>query len=158
MGGRMPRWLAWAVRWMVVLVIEYEYKRKNGVCVMKLVVEELLGGIWWVNYVDQQMSRKFHLFSKLQCAWAPATSGTIGSFSYKVKVLDAQSYLTLCEPMDCSPRGFSVCGILQGRVLEWVAISFSRRSSWPRDQTCISCIAGRFLLEPPGKPHSHTMW
>ena len=45
MGGRMPRWLAWAVRWMVVIVTECEYKRKNGVCVMKLVVEELLGGI-----------------------------------------------------------------------------------------------------------------
>lgn len=41
----MPWWLALAVRWMVVLVIECEYKRKNGVCMMKLVAEELLGGI-----------------------------------------------------------------------------------------------------------------
>ena len=55
---------------------------------------------------------------------------------------------TLCDPMDCSPPGSSVHGILQARILEWVAISFSRRSSQPRDQTCISmslALAGRFI-------------
>ena len=41
-------------------------------------------------------------------------------------VLVAQSYLTLCDPMDCNPQGFSVLGILQAKILEWVAISFSR--------------------------------
>ena len=51
--------------------------------------------------------------------------------------------LTLCDPMDCSLPGFSVHGIFQARVLEWVAISFSRRSAWPRDQTQVSCTAGR---------------
>ena len=50
---------------------------------------------------------------------------------------------TLCNPMDCSLPGSSVHGIFQARVLEWVAISFSRGSSWPRDWTRISCIAGR---------------
>ena len=50
----------------------------------------------------------------------------------------AQSYLTLCNPMDCSPPGSSVHGILQARILEWVAIAFSRGSSWPRDWTHIS--------------------
>ena len=55
----------------------------------------------------------------------------------------AQSCLTLCDPMDCSPPGFSVHGIFQARVLEWVAISFSRGSSWPQDRTKVSCIAGR---------------
>ena len=45
--------------------------------------------------------------------------------------------------MDCSLLGFSVHGIFQARVLEWVAISFSRGSSWPRDWTQVSCIAGR---------------
>ena len=55
--------------------------------------------------------------------------------------------------MDYSPPGSSVHGILQARILEWVAFPFSRGSSWPRDQTPISCIAGRFLTtEPPGKP------
>ena len=60
----------------------------------------------------------------------------------KVKV--AQSCPALCDPMDCSLLGFSVHGILQARILEWVAVPFSKGSSWPRDQTCISCIAGRF--------------
>ena len=46
--------------------------------------------------------------------------------------LVAQSYPTLCEPMDCSPPGSSAHGIFQARILEWVAISFSRGSSQPR--------------------------
>ena len=50
----------------------------------------------------------------------------------------------LCDPMDCGPPGSSVHGILQARRLEWAAISSSKGSSWPRDQTWISCIAGRF--------------
>ena len=45
----------------------------------------------------------------------------------------AQSCPTLCDPVDCSPPGFSVHGILQARILEWVAISFSRGSSWTMD-------------------------
>ena len=55
----------------------------------------------------------------------------------------AQSCPTLCNPMDCSPPGSSVYGIFQARVLEWVAISFSRGSSQPRDWTWVSYIAGR---------------
>ena len=59
------------------------------------------------------------------------------------------------NPMDCSLPGSSVHGILQARILEWAAISFSMGSSRPRDQTCISCITGRFFTtEPPGKPSS----
>ena len=63
----------------------------------------------------------------------------------QVKVLASQSCLTLCDPRDCSPPGSSDHGILQARILEWVAIPFSRGSSWPRDQTQVSCIAGRFF-------------
>ena len=55
----------------------------------------------------------------------------------------AQSCSTLCDPMDCSLPGSSVHGIFQARVLEWVAISFSRWSSWPRDWTWVSRIVGR---------------
>ena len=54
-----------------------------------------------------------------------------------------QLYLTLCYPMDCSPPGSSVHGIFQARILEWVAISFSRRSSRPRDRNWVSRIVGR---------------
>ena len=59
--------------------------------------------------------------------------------------LVTQLCLTLCDPMDCSPPGSSIHGILQARVLEWVAISLSMGSSWPRDQTRVSCIAGGFF-------------
>ena len=52
---------------------------------------------------------------------------------------------TLCNPMDCSLPGSSVHGISQARILEWVAIPFSRGSSWPRDQTHVSCIGRRIL-------------
>ena len=61
------------------------------------------------------------------------------------KELLAQSYPALCDPMDCSLPGSSVHGILQARILEWVAISSFRGSSRPRDQTQVSCIAGRFF-------------
>ena len=55
----------------------------------------------------------------------------------------AQSHLTFCDPMDYSLPGSSAHRIFQARVLEWVAISFSRGSSQPRDWTQVSCIAGR---------------
>ena len=55
----------------------------------------------------------------------------------------AQSCLTLCNPMDCSLPGFSIHGIFQARVLEWVATPFSWGSSQPRDQTHVSCTVGR---------------
>ena len=57
----------------------------------------------------------------------------------------AEFRLTLCNPMDCSLSGSSVHGILQARMLEWVSIPFSRRSSQPRDQTQVSCIAAKFF-------------
>ena len=75
-----------------------------------------------------------------------------------------KSCLTLCNSMDCSPPGTSVHGILQAGILEWVAISFSRGSSQPREQTwasSVSCIGRQgffffffffFTTEPTGKP------
>ena len=48
---------------------------------------------------------------------------------------------TLCDPMNSSPLGSSVHGISQARILEWVTITFSRGSSWPRDQTCVKCVS-----------------
>ena len=54
-----------------------------------------------------------------------------------------QSCPTLCDPVDCSLPSSSVHGILQARILEWVAVSFSRGSSRPKDRTRVSCIGGR---------------
>ena len=71
---------------------------------------------------------------------------------WKVKVSITQSCLTLCDPMDRSLPSSSVYGILQARILECIAIPFSRESSWHWDWTWVSCIAGRcFTLEPPWK-------
>ena len=56
-----------------------------------------------------------------------------------------QSCLTLCDSMDCNLPGSSILGILQARILEWVAIFFSRGSSQPRDQIQVSHNAGRFF-------------
>ena len=58
---------------------------------------------------------------------------------------DSQSCPALCDPMDYSPSGSSVHGILQARIVEWVAMPSSRGSSQLRDQTQVSCIAGGFF-------------
>ena len=68
-----------------------------------------------------------------------------------------QSCPTLCNSRDCSPPGSSVHGILQARILEWIAGPSSRASSWPRDWTCVSYIylhrqVGSLSLALPGKP------
>ena len=65
-----------------------------------------------------------------------------------------QSCSTLCDPVNCSLPGFSVCGILQARILEWVAVSSSRGSSRPRDQTLVSYVSctGRQII------YHYTTW
>ena len=64
---------------------------------------------------------------------------------YQVKVLITQLCLTLCNPLDCNLPGSSFHGILQARIMEWVAFLFSRGSSQSRDRTQVSHIAGRFI-------------
>ena len=67
--------------------------------------------------------------------------------------MHAQSCLTLCDPMDCSPAGSPVHEMFQARILEWVVVSFSRGSSWPRVESVSRALAGRFFTTlPPGKP------
>ena len=65
-----------------------------------------------------------------------------------VRAQSLKSCLTLCDTMDCSPRGSSVHGILQARILEWVTISFTRGSFQPRDRHCVAYISsiGRQFL------------
>ena len=67
----------------------------------------------------------------------------------------AQSCPTLCDPVDCSPPGSTVHGILQARILEWVAISFSMGSSQPRDRTWVSLLHCRQTLYPLSHQGSH---
>ena len=72
----------------------------------------------------------------------------------------AQACSTLCDPLDCGLPGSSIHGIFQTRIPQWLAISFSGGSSWPRDRTCISCvswIAGRFFIYwATGEAHAYT--
>ena len=78
----------------------------------------------------------------------------IGLCSSSVAVLVTQFCPTVWDPTDCSPPGSSVHGILQERILEWIAVPFSRGSSWPRDRTQVSCIAGKFFtIWATGKIH-----
>ena len=101
-------------------------------------------------YSDDSKLSIFHLSPELSCC-----------------CLVTKSCLTLCDPMDCCLPGSSVHGLSQTRILEWVAISFSEGSSWLRDQTQVSCIAGRrftlwatntyYLTSPPGDTNS-TCW
>ena len=88
------------------------------------------------------------MYTYITCAYA-----YVNTYKYDKSL---QSCPTLCEPMARSLPSSSVHGILQVRILEWVAMPFSRGSSWPMDQTlifCGSCTAGGFFFttEPPEK-------
>ena len=77
----------------------------------------------------------------------------------KVKVLAAHLYLTLCDPMDCSPPGCSIHGILQARILEWVAMPSSRGSSQPRwlNLGLLHCRQILYHLSHQGSQRPHSM-
>ena len=95
----------------------------------KLVYEDLLG-ILCLRYLSFRDSN-WNVWSECVCVC--------------VCVLVAQLCLTLCDPMNCSPPGSSVHGMLQARTLEKVAIPFSRASFQPRDWSQVSCIEGRLF-------------
>ena len=81
--------------------------------------------------------------------WVAPSTGPQGLYAL-VSAKSLQSCLTLCDSMDCMLPGSSVCGILHARILEWIAMPSSRRSSQPRDWTCVSCIScvSRWILLP----------
>ena len=100
---------------------------------------------WWILY---QLSYQ----GSPNCAHWGWNSG-LSHYETEVlpTVLRRQINIGWCINMDCSPPGSSVHGIFQARILEWVAIPFSREFSWPRDQTWVCGTASRLLSEPPGK-------
>ena len=90
-----------------------------------------------------------------RCCCVPPGLCYLSEQFWGFEVLTAQLCPTLCYPMDCSPPGSSVHGTLQARILEWVATSLSRGSSWVRNQTYIShghLQACSLPLVPLGKP------
>ena len=87
---------------------------------------------------------------KNNCDWyahgeTDIPSVSLALFNLGYNLLVAQSCSILCNPMICSLPGSSIHGILQARILKWVDIPFSRGSSQPRDQTQVSCTAGKFF-------------
>ena len=88
----------------------------------------------WVNQRNYLRNLKIHNVTKDTC-WS--------RINLLVKLVKLLSHVQLCDPMDCSLPGSSIHGIFQARTLEWVAISFYRGSSQPRDWTRISHIVGR---------------
>ena len=110
-----------------------------------------------IKYMEESWGR---VQSPLGTVWHSETSER-RSIRYSSVTLPAQSQgfavveslgpvWLFCDPMDCSPPGSFIHGISWARILEWITISFSRRSSPPRDRTRVSCI-GRITTEPPGK-------
>ena len=113
---------------------------------------------WWVCNLAYcgslccSRSKSRSVFYHLPRAALPETSDNDSlryhSFSARVHAQLLQLWQSLCDPVDCSPSHSSVHGILQARILEWVAMPYSRGSSPPRDQTRVSCvtsIAGKFF-------------
>ena len=87
----------------------------------------------------------FFIVVDLQCCASLCYTAKWLSYTH-VKVIVARSCLALCSPVDFSPPGFSVHGILRARLLVWVAIPISKGSSLPRNRTHISHVAGRFFI------------
>ena len=99
--------------------------------------DEWIRNLWYIYTMKYYSAIKKNTFESILMRWMKL--GPIIQSESEV----AQSCLTLCDPVECSPSGSSVHGILQARILEWVAISYSRGSSHPRDRTQVSRIAGK---------------
>ena len=112
------------------------------------------GTYWWQGRASGREEKRYRTLDTQNLAtwkkvlqWGEAKVSSKGCVCVCVcvYVLVVQSCPTLCDPMNCSLPGSSVYGILQAKILEWVATTFSRESSQPRDWTQVSHIAGRFF-------------
>ena len=113
----------------------------------------------WSKSEVRKVKRKIWVSLLWEMAERSNTFSDPQLYALRVHAKSLQLCLTFCDPMDCSSPGSSVHEILQARILEWVAIFFSRWSSPPRDQTQVSYHllpwqVGYLPLAPPGKPMS----
>ena len=99
----------------------------------------------WKAELKQILSISDHVTSGVSKHQYLGTCPVAKQMKESVCAKSLQSCLILCDPMDCNPPGSSVHEIVQARILEWVAVPISRGSSWSRDQTWVSCFAGRFF-------------
>ena len=99
-----------------------------------------------------------HIAGRFLTSWATREALNKSSLNFLMLCLVIQSCPTLCDPMDCSLPGSSVHGVLQARILEWVAMPSSRGSSQPKDWTQVSCIKGRFFIIWATRESSSHVW
>ena len=124
------------------------------------------GSRWGINSTHHRLLRYLEVLGKPNlflldtfCSlitWSPGLGGGALGVTF---CACSQSCPALCNPVDCSPPGSSVYGIFQARILEWVAISSSKASWWPRDWThvsCFSCIGRRSLYHWAIWKHTRT--
>ena len=121
-----------------------------------MAASDLLQALTWIKEFSkpredpQKLSEKFRVLIEARDPRLPGLQHLVrvlvGPAAVAAKSL--QSCPTLCNPRDCGPQGSSVHGILQARILEWVAMPSSRGSSRPRNRTHVSCISwvGRCVL------------
>ena len=110
--------------------------------------------ILFVAWVFQEFSKPWIISSNINkrvfkiYIWILIFYGQLFCLLYYVYAKLLQLFLTLCDPIDCSAPNPSVHGILQARILEWIAMPFSRGSSQPRGKTCISYVSciGKWVL------------
>ena len=120
------------------------------------------GGAWkaavhgvaegWTRLSNVTFTFHFHAWEKEMAthssvlAWRIPGTGEPGGLPSMESHRVGHDWSDLAAAADCSPPGSYVRGILQAKIMEWVAIPFSRSSSWPKDQIRISCIAGLFFI------------
>ena len=153
--------------WLLLDNYESEVKVSHSVMSdpMNYTVRRILQAriIEWVAYTSSSRSSRPRKWTGVSCiAGRFFTTWAIIMGEVKYVCMGAQSCPTLCSPTDCSPPVSSVQGILQARILEWVAISHFRGSS--QDWTCISCVSCRNMIHQhdhrgfvtaPGIPIAH---
>ena len=128
-------------KWLILCLMPSMPKRSILLYCLVPPIHHGIRDLQWGKNLDSHLARATCIWTSAQ----PFTSNLRWCVCVCVCTLVAQSHLTLCNLMDCSPPGSSVHGILQARILEWVVIPFSRGSSQPRDRTRVSCIAGGFF-------------
>ena len=141
-----------ANRWVTVAIFLHSKITADGDCSHEIKRCLLLGRKVITNLNSILKNRDIALSTKVHQSRLCFSSSHVWMW----EVLVTQSCLTLCDPVDYSPPGSFVHGILLARVLEWVAIPFSRGSSWPSNRSWVSCITGRFFtIWAIGKPPMH---
>ena len=143
----------WLSDWTTKYVQDHVHLASHQIIKCGLFVHEVM---FWCRWDSQFKSNNENelVFRRQNLAYI--------SYLLWMCMLSHFSHVWLCNPMDCSLPGSSVHGILQARILEWVAMSSSRESSQPRNQmhvSCGSCTAGRFFTtEPPYLLYSHWIY